>query len=122
MATNVANVKHRLYDVETQPNKPDTPRSAIKASNDSPEFFDAIKKIQEIFLVKGRTFKLKGLKMKCVRIEKNKPAAFSIKPDADDLGEVHMKVSLNKKTGASVRASNSKTGSWTHTQLAWEFF
>ena len=31
MATNVANVKHRLYDVETQPvNKPDAQRSAIK--------------------------------------------------------------------------------------------
>ena len=122
MATNVANVKHRLYDVETQPNKPDAPRSAIKAFNDSTEFFDAIKKMQEIFLVKGRTFKLNGLAMKCVRVEFSKPSAFSIQPDCDDLGEVHMKVSLNKKAGASIRASNSKTGSWVHTQLAWKFF
>ena len=123
MATNVANVKHRLYDVETQPvNKPDAQRSAIKAFNDSPEFFDAIKKMQEIFLEKGRIFKLDGLTLKCVRVEVSKPSAFSIKPDCDDLGEVHMKVSLNKKAGASVRASNSKTGSWTHTQLAWKFF
>ena len=178
MATNVANVKHRLYDVETQPvNKPDAQRSAIKMNllnqsqwpplpngttvkpdkvqealedkdalkkdlnrfrnslydfeiqsnalkifSDTPKGGKALKKVEEMFNLKGHEMRIENVTITCSKErDGTKPVQMLIFSDSLPVGPVNLHFYWYKKDGrCSLRIVKASGASMDHVKIMFE--